>query len=482
MEFIRKYYKPILCCIPLISLLLHWHVLNLDLVGIHVWRQTETQTVINNFYRDDINILNPRFNDHADTDRLHRMEFPVMQWLFAWFYRLLGPHIAVSRVLTFIIGLFSVYGIFFLCDQIFRNKTIATLCAWCFNFSPVFYYYTINPMPDNFALCCAIWCIGFFYSYLNTVKIKYILLSALFLCLATLAKLPFIIYGSFIFTFAVLALTRKVHTGKQLLRIALIYLLFLLPAIAWYIMVIPGWEIGGVKGMLDTRLNHPVIFDVLKGTLISILPELLINYGSVLFFIAGFYLMFKSKLYINRYFLIFLFWGITIIMYFLYEMNIIDIVHDYYLFPFLPPIFLLVAYGSYRLLACGNFLRPLSLFCLAILPLTAYLRIDSRWDTSDPGFNSVYFKYKNQLRDITPQNAYCITGNDVSHYILLYYIDRKGWAFDKDLFDENMLSFYISKGAGYLFIDSKIDTVPGIKAHLDKKIFDKETLRVYKLK
>ena len=283
-------------------------------------------------------------------------------------------------------------------------------------------------MPDNLALCGGIWCVGFFYSYINTLKIKYVLLSALFLCIATLAKLPFIIYGSFILTFIIVSLIRKDRPIRELLSIVMIYALCMIPAFAWYKAVIPGWDIGAVRGVFDQTLNHPVLINVISGTIVSTLPELLINYGSVLFFIAGFYLIFKNKLYEKKYFPLFLFLGLTVILYFLFEMNIIDLAHDYYLFPFLPPIFLLVAYGATRLLSSGKFLKFLSLFCLAILPFTAYLRADSRWDTKDPGFNPAYFTYKSELRNLTPPNALCVIDNDQSPYILLYYIDRKGWA------------------------------------------------------
>jgi hypothetical protein len=481
-DFIKKNYKLILGSIFLISFILHERIFNLDLVGIHVWRQTETQTVINNFYRDDFNILNPKINGFADTNQLHRIEFPIMQWLFALFYKILGPHIVISRALNFMIGLCCMYGMFYLCDSIFKNKIIATICAWCFNFSPVFYYYTMNPMPDTLALCCGIWSITFFYMFINTTKIKYVIWSAFFLCIATLAKLPFILYSSFIITFIVISWMRKIYTRKQLLNASLIYAIWIIPALAWYMAVIPNWQMGAVKGVFDQRWNHPVLLHVLTGTLISILPELLINYGSMLFFIAGFYLMFKSKIYRNQIFLSFLVWGISLILYFLFEMNIIDLVHDYYLFPFLPAIFLLVAYGGYNLLRSSNFFKYISLLCFTILPITAYLRADSRWDTKDPGFNPAYFKYKNELRNLTPKNSLCIVGNDPSNYILLYYIDRKGWAFDKDCLDQKMLSYDISKGAHYLFLDDYIDTLPEIKTHLTEKIFDKETLRVYKLK
>ncbi len=482
MKFINQHYKIILFSIPLFSLALHFHVFSLDLIGIHVWRQTETQTVINNFYSGDFNILNPRVNGYADTNQLHRMEFPVMQWLIALLYKIFGQHIYITRATVFIIGLFSVYGMFYLCQGVFKNKGIGSVCAWCFNWSPVFYYYTVNPMPDNFALCCAIWCIAFFYAYINTDKIKYIAFSAVFLCIATLAKLPFIIYGSFVFSYIAIALIRKTLPVKNLLKIITIYALCLVPALSWYAWVVPGWANGAIKGIFDQTLNHPNVGHVITGTIVSVLPELLVNYGSLLFFLAGFYLLYRNKVYKKTYFPLFAFWGITLIAYFLYEVNMIDLVHDYYLFPFLPPIFLLIAYSSWWLLAQGRFLRTLSVICLLVLPITAFVRADSRWDTKDPGFNPAYLKYRNELRRLTPPGSLCITYNDCSSYILLYYIDRKGWSVNENYLDPDLLSSYVSKGASYLFLDTQIDTFAGIKAHLGEKMFDKETLRVYKLK
>ena len=119
MKFIEIHYRKILLLIPLISLAMHWHVFTRDLVGVHVWRQTQTQTVIDNFYKEDNNIMNPKCHENPETDRVVRMEFPVMQWLFAQVYRVLGPHIAISRVLSFIIGMGSVFGIFFFITQYF---------------------------------------------------------------------------------------------------------------------------------------------------------------------------------------------------------------------------------------------------------------------------------------------------------------------------------------------------------------------------
>ena len=83
---------------------------------------------------------------------------------------------------------------------------------------------------------------------------------------------------------------------------------------------------------------------------------------------------------------------------------------------------------------------------------------------------------------MTPPNALCVVGSDESDQILLYYIDRKGWRFSNDDLTGDQLAFYISKGAKYLFINDHVDEHADIKVHLGDKIFDKDDLRVYKLK
>jgi len=485
MKFINKYHRVILCFIPLLSFALHYHIFNLDLVGIHVWRQTETQTVINNFYHDDFNIFNAKINNFVWRNRDFRLEFPTLQWIYAIFYKIFGEHIAISRVLTFILGLFSVYGMYYLCKAVFKNIQIATICAWCFNFSPVFYYYTVNPLPDNLSLCCGIWSIAFFYNYINTEKTKYLIWSAIFLSLATLIKLPLILYGSLMLTFFILQLKWKERSLKQLLFPVAVFILCALPDLAWYMYVIPNYWYGMLvlKGVAGVKLTMADTFSFLWGNATSVLPELLINYGSVLFFILGFYFIIRNKTYKNKYFPLFAVWGLSILVYFLFELNVICLVHDYYLLPFLPVIFLLVAYGGYSLLSSKRkYLQILAGTCLVILPLTAFLRADSRWNTKEPNFNVSYYNNKKEIRDLIPKDAYVIAGNDASQQISLYYIDRKGWTYEDDILNDKIISDYMNKGARYLFIDGNADTISEVKAHLAEKIFDKETLRIYKLK
>ena len=179
--------------IPLLSFALHFHIFPRDLVGFHAWRQTQTQINVENFYSEDMNILYPRINERGDGDGIHRMDFPLMQWIFALVYRLLGHDVLLSRLLSFVIGVVTLYGFNHLIRNVFRDNRHAVFGVWAFCFSPVFYYYTVNPMPDNFALCCSVWGMALFFKYIRTKSLIDASLSAVCLGVATLAKPPFVV-------------------------------------------------------------------------------------------------------------------------------------------------------------------------------------------------------------------------------------------------------------------------------------------------
>ena len=81
-HFNRKITRQLFWIIPLLSAAMHWQVFSTDLIGNHLWRQSQTQINIQNFYRHDFNILNPRLNvTNWGETTIHRFEFPLMQYL-----------------------------------------------------------------------------------------------------------------------------------------------------------------------------------------------------------------------------------------------------------------------------------------------------------------------------------------------------------------------------------------------------------------
>jgi hypothetical protein len=474
----------LLLSFAVISFFMHYNHFPKDLVSIHVWRQTQTQSTIDNFYEEDMNIFNPRRNDRGDTEGLFRMEFPLAQWLVALAYKLFGPNLIISRLMMFLFGLFSMLGIYRLLRVLFGKEILALMGAWAFTFSPSFFYYTINPLPDNLALCCGIWGLVFFFSWQNSQKTIHLILSGLMIGLAALCKLPFILYFVVPGYFYISKMMRQGITGKVVARAA-IPLSFILLPITWYIAVLPGWSDNIiVKGMLDNRESTGRLLDIIQHNLVSTLPELLLNYGSVLFFLAGFYFLYRRKAFLDKRFPLILALGLAILVYFFFELNAIEKIHDYYLFPFMPLLFMLVGYGAFHLHSSKLvFFRYLTVLLLIGLPLTCSLRMQSRWDVESPGFNRDLLIHKTELQNAVPDSALVVAGNDESHFIFFYYIGKKGWGFHADELTGEQLAGMIGKGAAYLYSDSRaVEENPSVAKHLGDLVMEKGSLRVFRLR
>ncbi len=474
----------ILTAIVVISFGMHYRGFSKDLMSIHVWRQALTQTNIINFYEEDMNILNPRRNERGTADGIYRLEFPLMQWLVACLYKGFGNHLVITRIFMFITGLFSILGLYKLLLALFHDITPAVIGAWAFNFSPSFFYYTINPLPDNFALCTGIWGLALFFTWLNNKKGTTLLFSGIFLSIGTLCKLPFIIYYTVPFIYFIRMLLKN-GISKKIFFQAFTVCGFIMLPLAWYSWVIPAWSGNPtVMGMADNQSSAGKIFDYLQHNLISNLPELLLNYGSLLFFLAGFYFLKKYRAFKDSRFPLIFALSIMALAYYFFEINTIGKVHDYYLFPFYPLLFMLVAYGAYHLYYSKiRFLRILTIALLLLLPVTCHLRMQKRWDPDSPGLNKDLLRYKTELQNAVPRNALVVVGNDPTHAVFLYYINKKGWSFQDDSLPVTRLEQLAAAGAQYLYTDSeKIDFNSGYDCCIGKLVAEKGSIRVFSLR
>ena len=465
--------------IPLLSLLMHLGAFSADLLGVHAWRQAQTQSNIVNFIEEDFNIMNPRRNVRGAEDGIYRMEFPIMQWSFATVYKIFGNHFIISRILTFLISLLTALGFYFLLKYLFNNEIIGLIGAWALTFSPAFFYYAVTPLPDNFALCLGIWAVAIFLKSLPNASWKSTVFSAFLMSLAMASKLPFILFYAIPFGFYL----QKIYQRKLLLKDfykGLIWIGLFLPTLIWYLWVIPTWQGNGiVAGILDLAKSPNELIDILLHNLFSNLPELILNVGAVPLFIAGFYFLFKRKAYKHHLFFPTFLWSFLTLLYFLFELNMIGKVHDYYLFPFYPFLFILVSYGAFWLFQKS---RIITTILLISLPVFAFARMQGRWNEADPRFNKVLLTHKTVLRNLSKKDDLIIVGNDASYAIFFYHLDRKGWAFAENRLTPNDLISMINQGAKYLYSDANlVNENPEIKAITGTPIYEIDKLKVYKL-
>lgn len=468
-----------------ISLLMHWEHLDKDLISIHAWRQTQTQATTLSFYEEDMNILRPRRDERGNGEGVFRMEFPLFQWLNALVLKVFGKDIVVTRVFVFLIGSGTVIGMYRFLQLLFDNRRLAIAGAWAFTFSPSFFYYTINPLPDNLALCCGVWGLGLFLLWQKERQDWGLsLFSGLLLGLGALCKLPFILYFVLPFTGLIQGLLRQNLCRRDVWALISLHLFALLP-FAWYAWVIPSWSGNPiVEGMLGHSGDWETLLDYWQHNLISTLPELLLNYGATPFFLFGIYQAYKRRAYQHVNFPMLMMLGLAVLGYYLFEANAIGKVHDYYLFPFYPLLFALVAYGAYRMLSAkARWANYLAFGLLLLLPITCNLRMQSRWNEQAPGFNRDWLVHKEALRQAVPEDELVVAGNDKSHFIFFYYIGKKGWGFHNDDLPPERLQAAAKAGARYLYTDSeRVIAAPASQLLLDSLVVQLGSVRVYQLK
>lgn len=489
LQFLNRYHRIILFVfIPLLSLAMHFKIFTWDIQGTHAWRQTETQTMIRNFAEEDFNILNPRVNNNGDGNDIFRMEFPLMQWIYAVFFKIFGDHIIISRILTWLTGLFCIFGFYRLCYGFTRSPVASLLCTWAFTMAPTFFFYTMNPMPDIMAFCFSIWGLVFFFRWVRHRQWKDIILSIIFFTLGTLVKLPFIIYFSLIGGYEIIRLFRtRFQNVKEMLLVAILSLAILSPALAWYIWVIPTWTGNGiVQGLLALKASQvPELLSILWYNLTQVFPKLLLNLYTLPLFILGVYFIFRKRYYKRPLFPLFLIWALAVIAYYLFEANMIDRWHDYYLFPFVPEIFLIVLYAIHQLLQGKRFIGLALVLILCILmPFQTAHYSYGRWKIGAENHEDIGFvKYKKELRNAVPDTSLVIVANDISPFIYLYHIHKKGWAVMNYWMWGDTLANRIKHGARYFYCDSRrLDEDPGIRKHLDHLIMQRDSIKVWALK
>lgn len=470
--------------LALLSFALHAHIFQRDLVGIHVWRQTETATVVRTLARGDGDLLHPKVLDLKRRDRVFRMELPLMQAAFAAVCNAVpAKDYSVMRVLTFVIGLLTIAGMYALGRTVSGQKAVGTLAAWMFSWSPVFYYYTLNPMPDNAALCAGVWSLAFLMMHQRRPAPGKLAGAALCLGLAAAMKLPYVVFGLAALPLWWRALRAASPHQQDVWQIPTTYGLALAPAALWYASVIPDWRGNDVpKGILGASTSAMEIFSILSGHVISTGPELLINYGSLAAALAGLILGIRKGWWKRAEFAPMVAAAIGVLLYYVYELPLIGLVHDYYLMPFLPLIFLIAAAGACWMLRQQNiFLRGLAVLGLIAIPFTAFLRIDPRWQTREPGFNATYLREKKELQSLIPPTTRVIVGPDDSRRIFLYHLNRIGWTFsDADLSTDSIRQ-WTREGARFILTDPQTMVRLHEIAGNQQPVFSTENLVVHAL-
>jgi len=466
--------------IILISLILHKNVMNLDIQGIHSWRQSQTMLNVRNFTRYDSCILNPRVASYnADDCNIHRYEFPIMQWVFSLFQKAIGEDIIIIRLLCFSISLLALIFLYHLFKEMGISKEANLISCGIFFFSPLIFYYQVNPLPDNMAMSFSIGYIYFRLKFSNDEKGRCLILSTLSLLIATSCKLPFLMFSILsIYFFCVNVFNKKIQKG---ISIAIIELSIVLPSLIWYNWVMPSWTGNGILyGIFDNQIPINETLSIIRFHLCEMFPNIIMYKIMWVPFIIGGIVLVSST---------FLRWVYPLIaitcLYLILQINMIHTGHDYYMMPFVPWIYILSALGVNKILTFKNIVFSIFIWTSFLLsPIWTYYETKHKWDIEYGYVNENLFKYQTELIDAVPENELCIILNDNTDYIFPYKIDKMGYIFKDDILPTSWIEdVIVNKGVKYMYSDSRtIDEKEDVQKFIDTLIVQKGDIKVFRLK
>ena len=462
---------------------MHLPQLNLDIQGIHAWRQSQTMWNVRNFHRHDANILNTRINsfNNVNKDNLYRYEFPVMQWSIAMVEHIFGERIAVVRTCMFLFGSLGFFGFFYLVREIFNDPLVALLGTWCWMFSPLIFYYTINSIPDVLALSASVWYLYFIVKHRRSGAPSDLIWSGIALLFATWAKLPFLMMAIVSIYFFIRDVVKDRSVKMKDIRYGVIQVLMISPALAWYAWVIPTWNNGVLTGVFDNPIPWAQTWGDIGYHFNIMFPQILCSPYLLIIGLIGLitFPWFKLKLS----------WVLPIIgitfLYLSLEFNMIGSVHDYYMMPFLPWMYLLVTGGIYYLINLKSKLLNIGLLIiLIVIPVHTFINAQPKWSVEQTYFNSDVINYSEQLKQVVPNDARCIVLNDLSGYIFSYRIDKMGFMYkDDQLPTEWMPDMIVNGGAQYMYSDSRVvDERADVQPYLDSLLLEVGSVKVFLLR
>jgi hypothetical protein len=439
----KRYY---LCFVLLAGLLyyaLHYHEMKLDVQGFHSWRQSWTQTNIKHFSISHKDIFSPTINNTnlANDKMVFAWEFPMYQYCIGMFNRIAGYKVVHSRWASLLLTLLGAACFGLWMRAVFKQNMSAIVGMWMMLWVPVNYYYGINIQPDFLAYNFSIVSLYLMCRYYQGRHVLNAVLSIMVFMIVCLQKLPYIIIAPALCWMAW-------HTKQRYVVIAALCVA-VAPAYWWYHNKVQHFTGGAPQGILATdtyTLND--IKNTIQFYWQTQWPVYFIGkYNIVLFLWGAFSLLFvqwrKVKAHEAAVWLVFA----GVFAFWVFELNMISYHHNYYVMLFMVFTTYLVCKGL------STSIKPIALYAIiamAILPLVSKKRCAPQWHETNSNISSAVVNHAEQIKRIVPNNAPIVVSNDVSGFVTLYHLDRKGTTLASNDIDSNYLHQLMGSAPGYL--------------------------------
>ena len=412
----------------------HVYYLNLPAVGNHVWRQCNTLAVARNYAQEDMNILYPRIDKRYHTNGITGPQFTSYDYTLSVAYKVFGFSQNLHRYLSLIIGVLAIFGIYYLSQYYFKKQFYSFLAGIAFIGIPEFYYHSINAVPDLLALTCMVWGWYFYLKFLDRPGFSIGLLSTVFLSLAGMTKIMFLMPG-FIFLGDILA--QKRYKTLNFIWICVMGLVVLCFSLGWYYWAKVLTSMNGIYEFVhEIRFIDGGLMKLktLAVNLFSDLPETWVGYGLLFAFLIGLKVAITTKLKDLRFVGVF----VGIVLFYVamqYQLRI----HGYYTLVFAPFVVLLSLFGFIQ--TKNTKLVKIAIVLILLSPVWAWLRMNRNWQPDNWRVSHALVENQEKVAKLSSLKKRWIVGLDQSGCVDFYYLQAKGFPWynleeKSDLFDK----------------------------------------------
>ena len=471
--------------------------------SVHIWRQTNSISMAQNYYQDDVSFLEPSVhNQWCDGGYSGKTagEFPIIYFVVAKIWKITGYNIFIFRLVQILILFVGLYLLFRSLQFLFGNRLWAGFVSLLLFTSPMVVFYGPNFLPDVPALSFVFIGWLFIAMFLHKRTPASLWFSALFFSLSMLLKitsaLSFLAFGGWIlFELIFQKEEKRIFNFKLVHFIPFVVVIPVVAAWYWYVEYFNGLHGGQVSyhGIWPvwemTKEQYLRIIDALNKIYFK---ELFLPYTQYLTLAVWVYLLVTIKKLppVLRYFIIVLPIGMLVEL--LLWFQVLE-GHDYYTINLLVVFVAVWAVFFYSIKESKLIKNPvfyaIGLGFLIFNVVTCQTRIETRYTG---WMNSMYVDRMKALTEIEPYfNELGITPDvkviSIPDYTInasLFYMNRKGYTeFASDFTKPETFYSRIEQGAKYLIVnDTTILHKPEIQPFIISKLGEFKNIWVYDLR
>ncbi|MCU0442694.1 MAG: hypothetical protein MUE96_09875 [Bacteroidia bacterium] len=461
----------------------------------HQWAQADRASIARNYADEDMNFFLPRVHNCMNESGITGVEFPIIQYTVAIFYKLFGFNELWYRLtMLLLVGMGVLFAFKIALCLLGENKWLSLSIALIWYSSPALVFYTPNFIPDAGSLGLSLTAWYFFFSYLKTAKRANIVLFFITLSLSSLIKITSFIGSITIITICIISLFKpKLFNLKKntAINIAVTTIVSMIVTCIWYMYA--SWlktKYGSEVFMLNlnpidnlSQLPTDLYWLIyLWGSDYYSYPTLLIGMLMLLFCLSQYKSTNKLLLTIT------LLYAVGSFLFIILMMKQF-VVHDYYVITLLPTaFFLLLTFVDVFYKTQNNFVkRYQKVLAMALVIITlssllfAKIIVNKRYAHQ---FGTLFKPEQMEgmeayLRSIgITRNDKVVSMYDVSPNVSLYLMNVKGITFSPKIMSDSLIVANQSKKMNYLITTG--DTVNVNYIRSSTKIGEKNGFIIYK--